>query len=152
MHPYNYNYMYIKYKNKDFVGFDDIRHKDLYNRYNNLKKKKDELLKEGFSVNNFNIYKNLFDKYDFYDRINRKILTLINLYRRENLTEQINEINLRYRQKIESIVDNGQNRSQTHIFVRLFWSTSFFKEYFIFGLIIFKRNFLNGIKSRRRTH
>lgn len=144
--------MFINYKNKDFVGFDDVRHKDLYNRYNNLKKVKDNLLKEGFSVNDFNVYKDLFDRYDFYDLINRKVLMLINLYKKENLTEQIDKINLKYHQKIESIVESGQNKNQAHIFVRLFWAASFFKEYFIFALIILKRNFLNGIKNRKRTH
>jgi len=144
--------MFIKYKNKDFVGFDDVRHKDLYNRYNNLKKVKDDLLKKGVSVNDLNVYKDLFDRYDFYDLINRKILMLINLYRKENLTEQIDKLNLKYHQKIESIVESGENKNQAHIFVRLFWSASFFKEYFIFALIILKRNIINGIKNRRRTH
>lgn len=144
--------MYIKYKNKDFVGFDEIRHKDLYNRYNNLKKVKDDLLKDGVSVSDVNVYKNLFDRYDLYDKLNRKILMLINLYKKENLTEHIDRLNLSYKKKIDSIVDSGQNKNQVHIFVRLFWATSFFKEYFVYSLIILRKNFLNGIKNRRRIH
>lgn len=144
--------MYIKYKNKDFVGFDDIRHKDLYNRYNNIKKIKEELLRKGVFVDDKSVYKNVFDRYDFYNLVNKKIFQLISLYKKENLTEQIEVINVKYKQKVENIIDNGHNHSRLHLFIRLFWSMAFFKEYFLFTLIIFKKNILNGFKKGRRVN
>lgn len=144
--------MYIKYKNKEFVGFDEVRHKDLYNRYNNLKKIKEELMKDGFTVEEKNVYKNIFDRYYFYDFLNKKITELICLYKKENLTGQIDKINLKYRKEIEKIVDSGQNKNQLHIFVRLFWALSFFKEYFIYSVIIIRKNIVNGFKKGRRIN
>ncbi len=144
--------MYIKYKNKEFVGFDDIRHKDLYNRYNNLKKVKDDLVKNGFSIKDVSVYKDLFRKYDLYDKLNKRISNLISLYKKENLNEQIDRLNLSYKKKIDNIVESGQNKNQVYIFVRLFWTLSFFKEYFIYNFVIIKKNFLNDIRNRKKTH
>jgi hypothetical protein len=144
--------MYIKYKNKEFFGLDDIRHKDLYNRYNNLKKVKEELLRKGVSVDDNSVYRNLFDRYDFYDLINKKIYQLINLYRKENLTEQIDKLNVKYKKKIDDIVESGNNHNRIHLFVRLFWSMSFFGEYFLFFIFIFNRNLLNGFKKGKRIN
>ena len=141
--------MQIKYSGKDFVGFDDIRHKNLYSRYNNLKKTKTELLKKGVNINNSNIYKDLFEKYNFYTRLNYKILELINLYRKENLTDRIEYLNKKYNENLEKLADDNRNHTRIGLALRIIWVSLFFREYFKFQFIIIKRNILNGFNKRK---
>lgn len=142
--------MFINYKNKDFVGFDDINHKGLYLRHKNLKKTKEDLSKKRCFVKNTNVYSVIFDKYDFYNNLNYKILELINLYRKENLDYHIEYLNKKYKENVEKIISSGKNNSRIFLSIRIIWAVTFFKEYFIFWFILIKNKFLNEFRKGNR--
>jgi len=143
--------MFISYKNKEFVGFDDINHKYLYSRHINLKKTKDELLKQKVLIKNSNVYRKVFDKYDFYRALNYKIYELTELYKAENLVDNIDVLNNKYFNKIENIVLCGKNNSKIQLSIRIIWDLIFLKEYLIFWTILLKNKINNGFRKRKRT-
>ena len=144
--------MFILYKNKDFVGFDDINHKALYSRHLNLKKTKNELSKQKVHVKNSNVYRKVFDKYDFYRAINYKIYELSELYKAENLADNIEGLNRKYFNRIEDIVLCGKNGSKIQLSIRIFWDLIFLKEYVIFWFILFKNKINNGFRKGKRIN
>lgn len=145
--------MFIQYKNKDFCGFDDIKHQSLYNRHLNLKKTKDELLiKNKCYVKNSNVYSRVFDRYDFYRNVNYKIYGIIDMYRKENLNINVELLTKKYEQKLEDIINCGKNGSKTQVFLRILWDLIFIKEYFIFYTIVFKNKINNEFRKRNRIN
>lgn len=144
--------MFINYKNKDFVGFDDIKHQNLYSRHINLKKTKDELLRQNCYVKNSNVYRKVFDRYDFYRNINYKIYELVEMYRRENLLDSIDLLNEKYNAKLENVVFAGKNNSRVQISIRIFWSGIFLKEYIIFWIVVLKTRIKNEFRKGRRIN
>lgn len=144
--------MFISYKNKDFVGFDDINHKALYSRHKNLKRTKEELLKQNVHIKNRNVYRKVFDKYDFYQALNYKIYELNELYKAENLSDNIEALNQKYYYKIENIVLCGKNGSKIQLSIRIIWDLIFLKEYCIFWFILLKNKIKNGFRKGKRVN
>lgn len=144
--------MFIKYKNKDFCGFDDIKHQSLYQRHINLKKTKDELLKRNCYVKNSNVYSKIFDKYDVYRNVNYKIYGLMEMYKKENLIGDVDLLSKKYNQKIENIILSGKNNSRIQISIRIIWDLIFLKEYIIFGARVFKNKLNNEFRKRDRIN
>lgn len=140
----------MKIKYSKFTGFDEVKHKDLYDRYSNLKKIKEELAKDGFTVEEKNIFKNTFNRYYFYDSLNKKFEKISELYKKENLEELNEKINNKYHKKINEIVDEGRNKNKVYLFIRLFWSLSFFKEFFVCKAIIIRKNISDAIRKRKK--
>lgn len=144
--------MFINYKNKNFCGFDDIKHQSLYKRHTNLKKIKDELLKRNYYVKNSSVYNKVFDKYDFYRNVNYKIYGLIEMYKKENLLNNVELLSKKYNQKLENIILSGRNNSKIQISIRIVWDLIFLKEYIIFGIVIIKNKFINEFRKRNRIN